>query len=158
MIVTWLRKPALFLCACFIIIIIFLFCVQGGLPSWLLEQNPQMQLRTNDASMSSFLLIIIWRNYNYTNIDSNYIIFIFLAYMSYVHRWLTVLMTRMNPLLYGNGGPIIMVQVCKFCVVIILLYNIVYIYITVILIIFILIGGKWIWKLFSLWFNLHFYP
>lgn len=31
--------------------------------------------------------------------------------MGFVRRWFTVLMTRLTPYMYGNGGPIIMVQV-----------------------------------------------
>ncbi|XP_072159707.1 beta-galactosidase isoform X2 [Bemisia tabaci] len=54
----------------------------GGLPPWLMTLNPYMRLRTTDAS-----------------------------YLHYVERWFKVLFTEISPLLYGNGGPIIMVQV-----------------------------------------------
>ncbi|XP_059488990.1 beta-galactosidase [Neocloeon triangulifer] len=54
----------------------------GGLPSWLMHVNPKMKLRTRDVS-----------------------------YMGYVRRWFTVLFSRISPYFYGNGGPIIMVQV-----------------------------------------------
>nr|XP_018915946.1 PREDICTED: beta-galactosidase-like [Bemisia tabaci] len=54
----------------------------GGLPPWLMTLNPYMRLRTTDAS-----------------------------YLHYVERWFKVLFTEIGPLLYGNGGPIIMVQV-----------------------------------------------
>jgi hypothetical protein len=33
--------------------------------------------------------------------------------MGFVRRWFSVLMTRLTPYMYGNGGPIIMVQVSK---------------------------------------------
>ncbi|XP_069677601.1 beta-galactosidase-like [Periplaneta americana] len=54
----------------------------GGLPSWLLNKNPDMKLRSNDST-----------------------------YMEYVERYLNHLMTVVQPQLYGNGGPIIMVQI-----------------------------------------------
>lgn len=54
----------------------------GGLPPWLLVHEG-IYLRTSDE-----------------------------RYTTAVEKWLVTLMARMNPLLYGNGGPIIMVQVC----------------------------------------------
>ncbi|KAJ9591361.1 hypothetical protein L9F63_002119, partial [Diploptera punctata] len=54
----------------------------GGLPSWLLYLDENIQLRTNDTS-----------------------------YIQYADRYLTQVMTLMQPYLYGNGGPIILVQV-----------------------------------------------
>lgn len=33
------------------------------------------------------------------------------GHTKYVNRWLNVLLPRVQPLLYGNGGPVIMVQV-----------------------------------------------
>ncbi|CAB3379282.1 Hypothetical predicted protein [Cloeon dipterum] len=54
----------------------------GGLPSWLLNVNPEMQLRTRDPE-----------------------------YMGFVRRWFQVLFTRLEPYFYGKDGPIIMVQV-----------------------------------------------
>ncbi|KAL7019661.1 hypothetical protein ACKWTF_011198 [Chironomus riparius] len=54
----------------------------GGFPYWLLNKYPQIQLRTDDAD-----------------------------YKLEVAKWYAVLMTRMQKFLYGNGGPIIMVQV-----------------------------------------------
>ena len=33
-------------------------------------------------------------------------------YLQHVDRWWGQLLPRMTPLLYSNGGPIIMVQVC----------------------------------------------
>lgn len=54
----------------------------GGLPFWLLQKNPDVRLRTSDPK-----------------------------YTKYVERWLVVLLTEVKPLLYGNGGPVILVQV-----------------------------------------------
>ncbi|XP_037946406.1 beta-galactosidase-like [Teleopsis dalmanni] len=54
----------------------------GGFPYWLLTKYPGMQLRTADIN-----------------------------YLFEVRLWYSVLMARMAPFLYGNGGPIIMVQV-----------------------------------------------
>lgn len=54
----------------------------GGFPGWLLNINPNMVVRTMDS-----------------------------AFIYYLERWLTVAFERINPLLYGNGGPILMVQV-----------------------------------------------
>lgn len=54
----------------------------GGFPPWLLTMNPNMRLRTNDSS-----------------------------YTGRVKIWFDQLFEKMKPLLYGNGGPIIMVQV-----------------------------------------------
>ncbi|KAL1131552.1 hypothetical protein AAG570_011169 [Ranatra chinensis] len=54
----------------------------GGYPAWLLTVNPNMKLRTSDPSHTFF-----------------------------IERWFKQLMPRLQPLLYGNGGPVIMVQV-----------------------------------------------
>ncbi|XP_054271628.1 beta-galactosidase-like isoform X2 [Macrosteles quadrilineatus] len=54
----------------------------GGYPVWLLHKNPKMQLRTSDPS-----------------------------HTKYVQIWIDTLLSRLEHLLYGNGGPIIMVQV-----------------------------------------------
>lgn len=55
----------------------------GGLPYWLLNRNPDMKLRTSDPS-----------------------------YLKYVDDWYSnVLLPKVKPLLYENGGPVIMVQV-----------------------------------------------
>ncbi|EDV94965.1 GH23545 [Drosophila grimshawi] len=54
----------------------------GGFPYWLLKKYPGIQLRTADIN-----------------------------YLSEVRIWYAQLMVRMSPFLYGNGGPIIMVQV-----------------------------------------------
>ncbi|XP_014291248.1 beta-galactosidase [Halyomorpha halys] len=54
----------------------------GGFPAWLLTQNPEMKLRTNDQS-----------------------------YMFFVKTWFRVLFREIEHLFYGNGGPIIMVQI-----------------------------------------------
>ena len=53
----------------------------GGLPSWLLR-NTSVSLRSSDP-----------------------------YYMQYVDQWLAALLPKVKPLLYENGGPIIMVQV-----------------------------------------------
>ncbi len=53
----------------------------GGLPSWLLS-NKEIILRSSDP-----------------------------VYLMYVDRWMSVLLGEIKPLLYENGGPIIMVQV-----------------------------------------------
>ncbi|CAH8627807.1 unnamed protein product [Heterobilharzia americana] len=53
----------------------------GGLPAWLLRLNPLMRLRSSDPD-----------------------------YMQFVRRWFSVLLPSIKPLLYENGGPIIMVQ------------------------------------------------
>ncbi|CAO1424480.1 unnamed protein product [Diamesa hyperborea] len=54
----------------------------GGFPYWLLHKFPGIQLRTYDFN-----------------------------YRMEVEKWYQVLMSKMQRLLYGNGGPIIMVQV-----------------------------------------------
>ncbi|XP_073993183.1 beta-galactosidase-like isoform X2 [Rhodnius prolixus] len=54
----------------------------GGYPAWLLSINPKMKLRTSDPSHTFFIA-----------------------------RWFRHLMGQLQPKLYGNGGPIIMVQV-----------------------------------------------
>uniref|UniRef100_A0A0A9X8K5 Beta-galactosidase n=2 Tax=Lygus hesperus TaxID=30085 RepID=A0A0A9X8K5_LYGHE len=54
----------------------------GGYPAWLLSENPNMKMRTSDPSHAFF-----------------------------IEKWFHELFSRLKPLLYGNGGPIIMVQV-----------------------------------------------
>ncbi|PNF39271.1 hypothetical protein B7P43_G16708 [Cryptotermes secundus] len=54
----------------------------GGLPPWLLTVKPDIYLRTNDTT-----------------------------YMEYAERYLNYLMSSVQTQLYGNGGPIIMVQI-----------------------------------------------
>lgn len=54
----------------------------GGLPFWLLQKHPDIYLRTMDPK-----------------------------YTKYVERWLNILFKEINDLLYGHGGPIILVQV-----------------------------------------------
>ncbi|XP_063704009.1 beta-galactosidase [Culicoides brevitarsis] len=54
----------------------------GGFPYWLLTKYPNIKLRTYDAD-----------------------------YLREVEKWYNVLMPRIRTQLYGNGGPIIMVQV-----------------------------------------------
>ncbi|XP_067634492.1 beta-galactosidase isoform X2 [Eurosta solidaginis] len=54
----------------------------GGFPYWLLTKYPTIKLRTSDIN-----------------------------YLFEVRTWYNVLFERMKPYLYGNGGPIIMVQV-----------------------------------------------
>lgn len=55
----------------------------GGFPYWLLREYPDMRLRVNDE-----------------------------RYTQYLEKWLDVLLPYVDPLLFGNGGPIITVQVC----------------------------------------------
>lgn len=54
----------------------------GGLPPWLLSIKPDIKLRSSDP-----------------------------VFQRYAKRWLDVLMPLVRPRLYGNGGPIILVQV-----------------------------------------------
>lgn len=54
----------------------------GGFPYWLLHKYPGIQLRTADV-----------------------------AYLREVRTWYAELFSRLEPYFYGNGGPIIMVQV-----------------------------------------------
>ncbi|XP_049781675.1 beta-galactosidase-like isoform X1 [Schistocerca cancellata] len=54
----------------------------GGLPYWLLTLNPDIRLRTSDQS-----------------------------FLNYVDGWLSYLLPLVAPKFYGNGGPVIMVQV-----------------------------------------------
>ncbi|KAI2809669.1 Beta-galactosidase-1-like protein [Blomia tropicalis] len=53
----------------------------GGLPPWLLASSPDIKLRTSDPK-----------------------------YLQPLDRWLNVLLPMLKPLMYNNGGPIIMVQ------------------------------------------------
>ncbi|CAD5317053.1 unnamed protein product [Arabidopsis thaliana] len=54
----------------------------GGFPAWLLAVKPRLQLRTSDP-----------------------------VYLKLVERWWDVLLPKVFPLLYSNGGPVIMVQI-----------------------------------------------
>ncbi|KAJ4806944.1 Beta-galactosidase [Rhynchospora pubera] len=54
----------------------------GGFPAWLLSIEPALELRSSDST-----------------------------YLSLVERWWGVLLPKIRPLLYQNGGPIIMIQV-----------------------------------------------
>ncbi|WZZ05911.1 hypothetical protein YC2023_091832 [Brassica napus] len=54
----------------------------GGFPAWLLAVKPPLRLRTADP-----------------------------AYLKLVERWWNVLLRKVFPLLYSNGGPVIMVQI-----------------------------------------------
>ncbi|XP_054717732.1 beta-galactosidase-like [Uloborus diversus] len=54
----------------------------GGLPYWLLRIDPNMKFRSYDAS-----------------------------YIKYVDNWYSILLQRIEPYLYNNGGPIITVQI-----------------------------------------------
>ena len=55
----------------------------GGYPPWLLKKNSSIILRSTDNK----------------------------EYLSYVESWMSVLLPKLKPLLYSNGGPIISVQV-----------------------------------------------
>jgi hypothetical protein len=44
-------------------------------------------------------------------IASIFFFFLCLVYLTAVTRWMSVLLPKMRPLLYSNGGPIITVQV-----------------------------------------------
>ncbi|KAM3299527.1 hypothetical protein ACQJBY_040828 [Aegilops geniculata] len=54
----------------------------GGFPPWLLTIEPALKLRSSDST-----------------------------YLSLVERWWRVLLPKVAPLLYENGGPVIMVQI-----------------------------------------------
>ncbi|XP_048754699.2 beta-galactosidase-like isoform X2 [Ostrea edulis] len=54
----------------------------GGFPAWLLKENPKMVLRTMDPT-----------------------------YIKYVDIWMDKLLPMLTPLLYENGGPVLMVQI-----------------------------------------------
>ncbi|GMH22054.1 hypothetical protein Nepgr_023897 [Nepenthes gracilis] len=54
----------------------------GGFPAWLLAKEPELKLRSSDP-----------------------------AYIQLVEKWWGILLPMVAPLLYGNGGPIIMVQI-----------------------------------------------
>ncbi|XP_042377262.1 beta-galactosidase 8-like isoform X1 [Zingiber officinale] len=54
----------------------------GGFPAWLLAIEPPLKLRSSDKT-----------------------------FLAYVQRWWDVLLPKIAPLLYENGGPIIMVQI-----------------------------------------------
>ncbi|EFX89607.1 hypothetical protein DAPPUDRAFT_303198 [Daphnia pulex] len=54
----------------------------GGLPFWLLSVDPSIKLRTSDKS-----------------------------YVTHVEKWFSVLLSKIKPYLYNNGGPIVTVQV-----------------------------------------------
>ncbi|PIN09321.1 Beta-galactosidase [Handroanthus impetiginosus] len=54
----------------------------GGFPPWLLAEEPAIRLRSSDP-----------------------------AFLDLVEKWWGVLLPKVSPLLYGNGGPIIMVQI-----------------------------------------------
>jgi beta-galactosidase len=54
----------------------------GGLPYWLMRENPAMRIRSSDPS-----------------------------YLKYVDAFYAELLPRISPLLYSNGGPVVLVQV-----------------------------------------------
>ncbi|KAJ8755751.1 hypothetical protein K2173_024295 [Erythroxylum novogranatense] len=54
----------------------------GGFPGWLLATEPAVRLRSSDP-----------------------------AYLQLVKSWWKILLPKVAPLLYGNGGPIVMVQI-----------------------------------------------
>ncbi|KAL3112467.1 hypothetical protein niasHT_015952 [Heterodera trifolii] len=53
----------------------------GGLPWWLIKDQAKVRLRSSETT-----------------------------YLRHVHRWLAALLSVLRPLLYKNGGPILMVQ------------------------------------------------
>ncbi|XP_049521115.1 beta-galactosidase [Dermacentor silvarum] len=61
----------------------------GGFPYWLLRNGSSMRLRTSDKTEETCVS----------------------AYLFYVDRYLTKVFEQVRPLLIGNGGPIIMLQV-----------------------------------------------
>ncbi|XP_038875608.1 beta-galactosidase 17 [Benincasa hispida] len=54
----------------------------GGFPAWLLTKTPASRLRSSDP-----------------------------GYLQWVERWWGIILPKVAPLLYNNGGPIIMVQI-----------------------------------------------
>ncbi|XP_042048201.1 beta-galactosidase 17-like [Salvia splendens] len=54
----------------------------GGFPAWLLAEEPPIRLRSSDP-----------------------------AYLGLVEKWWGILLPKVSPLLYSNGGPIVMVQI-----------------------------------------------
>ncbi|KAK6125040.1 hypothetical protein DH2020_041218 [Rehmannia glutinosa] len=54
----------------------------GGFPAWLLAEEPPIRLRSSDP-----------------------------AFLDLVEKWWDILLPKVSPFLYSNGGPIIMVQV-----------------------------------------------
>ncbi|XP_075490019.1 beta-galactosidase 17 isoform X1 [Primulina tabacum] len=54
----------------------------GGLPAWLLAKEPEIKLRSSDA-----------------------------AFLQLVEKWWSILLPKVSPLLYSNGGPVIMYQI-----------------------------------------------
>ncbi|RWS11181.1 hypothetical protein B4U80_10533, partial [Leptotrombidium deliense] len=54
----------------------------GGLPFWLRKLNPEMKMRRSDP-----------------------------AFIKYVTRWYSILLPKLIPLLYSNGGPVVMIQI-----------------------------------------------
>ncbi|XP_060086081.1 beta-galactosidase-like [Ylistrum balloti] len=54
----------------------------GGIPAWILKEDPKTIFRTMDST-----------------------------YIKYVDQWMDVLLPKLKPLLYNNGGPVIMVQI-----------------------------------------------
>jgi len=53
----------------------------GGLPFWLYAQHPDIKVRSSDR-----------------------------RYLAAVQRWWSTLLPKIRPLLYSNGGPVVMVQ------------------------------------------------
>ena len=66
--------------------------------------DPSMKLRTSDKSKE-----LVWKYF------ASIYLYIFkhivTGYISYVEKWFSVLLSKIKPYLYNNGGPIITVQV-----------------------------------------------
>lgn len=85
----------------------------GGFPPWLLTIEPALKLRSSDLSYLSLV-------YSYQNIINLWVYSTgFRCFRRYfdqhydvfkVERWWGVVLPKVAPLLYNNGGPIIMVQ------------------------------------------------
>lgn len=104
----------------------------GGFPPWLLATKPALRLRSSDPGFlllvcfPILLLVECWKFHGNDafkitcfllfSYSSRFLLFkcsSLLCPMFKVERWWGSLLPTIAPYLYGNGGPIIMVQVCK---------------------------------------------